>query len=192
MWTTLQIIFGLLGILLAFGGDRFSMPIFTNLGIACFGLASIAIGWEAILTRHIKLGSRRRGTRETYTGPAAVLQGIQFNLLGLSLIGLGLFFDFSAGREVFLQFVRRPGIPLAVIGLLMLLQSIIMFLGYRELNEGPGWLVMMNRVLSRMLPGVILLLLGFGALGLGLLEFIAPNVFDEMGGGFLETLYGLR
>lgn len=68
MWTMLQIIFGVLGILLAFGGDRLSMPILLYAGVACFGLASIAIGWEAIITRHIQLGSRRRGTGETYTG----------------------------------------------------------------------------------------------------------------------------
>lgn len=61
MWSTLQIIFGVLGILLAFGGDRLSMPAHTNLGVACFGLASIAIGWEAILTCYFRLGSRRRG-----------------------------------------------------------------------------------------------------------------------------------
>jgi hypothetical protein len=49
----------------------------------------------------------------------------------------------------------------------------------------------MNLV-SRLLPGIILLGLGLGALGLGLFEIAAPNVFDEQGGGFLEVLYGLR
>lgn len=192
MWTTLQIIFGLLGILLAFGGDRLSMPILTNLGIACFGLASIAIGWEAIFTRYIKLGSRRRGTRSTYTGLAAVMHGIQFNLLGLFLIGLGLFSDFSAGREVFLRFVRRPGLPLMVIGALCLMQAVIALSGSLEDRQGARWLVIMNLVVSRLLPGIILVVIGLGAAGLGMLEFIAPNIFDEMGGGFLETLYGLK
>jgi len=192
MWTTLQIIFGLLGILLAFGGDRLSMPILTNLGIACLGLASIAIGWEAILTRYIRLGSRRRGTRSTYTGLAAILHGIQFNLLGLFLIGLGIFTDFHAWREVFLQFVRRPGLPLMLIGALCLMQAIIALSGSLEDRQGARWLVVMNLVISRLLPGIILVVIGLGALGLGMLEFVAPAAFDEMGGGFLETLYGLR
>jgi hypothetical protein len=192
MWTTLQIIFILLGILLAFGGDRLSIPILTNLGIACFGLASIAIGWEAILTRYIRLGSRRRGTRSTYTGLAAVVHGIQFNLLGLFLIGLGIFTDFTAGREVFLQFVRRPNLPLMLIGMLCLMQAIIAFSGSLEDRQGARWLVIMNLVISRLLQGIILVVIGFGAMGLGMFEFIAPKVFDEMGGGFLETLYGLR
>lgn len=192
MWSTLQIIFILLGILLAFGGDRLSMPVLTNLGVACFGLASIAIGWEAILTRYIRLGSRRRGTRTTYTGLAAILHGIQFNLLGLFFLGLGIFTDFTAWRQVFLQFVRRPGLPLMVIGVLCLMQAIIALSGSLEDRQGARWLVIMNLVVSRLLPGIILVMIGLGAAGLGMLEFIAPNVFDEMGGGFLETLYGLR
>ena len=192
MWVTIQVIFFVLGILGALGGDRLSMPILTNVGIACFGLAGMAVGWEAILTRHIKFGNRRRGSMETYTGIPAILQGIQFNLLGLFFIGVSVLMYFNNGREVFLQFVRRPGIPLAVIGGLMLLQSLAMFLGYREINEGPGWMVTINLLLSRMLPGVILLLLGLAAVGLGLLEIAAPGVFDSLGGGFLEVLYGVR
>ena len=43
-----------------------------------------------------------------------------------------------------------------------------------------------------MLPGVILLMLGLSALGLGLLEIVAPTLFDGLGGGFLEVLYGVK
>jgi hypothetical protein len=67
-----------------------------------------------------------------------------------------------------------------------------MFFGYREINEGFGFMVTMNLVISRVLPGVILLVLGLGAIGLGLLEMVAPTVFDNLGGGFLEELYGVR
>lgn len=192
MWTTLQIIFILLGILLAFGGDKLSVPVLSNLGIACFGLVSIAIGWEAILTRSIRLGSRRSGTRQTYTGLAAFLHGIQFNLLGLFLVGLGIFTDFTAWREVFLQFVRRPGLLLMLIGMLCLMQAVISFSGSMEDSEGPRWGVILNLLVSRLLPGIILLAIGLGATGLGLFEIVAPGAFDEMGGGFLEMLYGLR
>jgi hypothetical protein len=189
MWSTLQIIFFVLGILCALGADRLAMPFLTNVGIACFGLGAMAVGWEAIITRQIKLGRRRSGTRQSYTGFPAVLQGIQFNLLGLFLIGAaGLAYN-NNGREIFLQFVRRPGLPLVTFGVLMLLQSLVMFLGYRELNQGPGWMVTLNLIFSRMMPGVMLLLLALGAVGLGLFEIVAPVAFDEMGGGFLESLY---
>jgi hypothetical protein len=196
MWTTLQIVFGILGLLLVWGGDRLSLPILGYAGIACLGLAASAIGWEAIFTGQIQLGSRRRGNRQTYTGIAAVLHGIQFNLLGLFLIGISLVIylneqDQLSGREIFLQFVRRPGIPLVVFGLLLLMQAVITLTGSRESKQGTGFIAIMNLV-SRLLPGVILVGLGLGALGLGLFEIAAPNVFDEQGGGFLEMLYGLR
>lgn len=192
MFRIIQIVFIVLGILLALGGDRFSMPLLTYGGIVCFGFLAMTIGWEAIITRHIVLGSRRRGTRETYSGIPAVLQGIQFNLIGFFLIAVTLMVYFNNGREIFLQFVRRPGMPLVVIGSLLLLQSLVMFLGYRELNKGSGFMVTMNLVISRMLPGVILLVLGLGAIGLGLFEIVAPTAFDNLGGGFLEMLYEVR
>jgi hypothetical protein len=192
MFKTVQIIFGILGILFVLGNDRLKMPVLMYGGIICFGLVAITIGWEAIITREFQLGSRRRGTRETYTGIPAVLQGIQFNLIGLFLIGMSVaiyFNDQRVGRDVFLQFVRRPGIPLVVVGLLFLMQAGIVLIGFRELRQGPGWVVTMNLLISRMLPGLILVALGLGALGLGLFEIVSPNAFDEMGGGFLEMLY---
>ena len=196
MWTTLQIVFGILGILLAWGADRLSLPILMYAGFACFGLAASAMGWEAIFTQQIQLGSRRRGNRQTYTGIAAVLHGIQFNLIGLFLIGISLVTylneqDQISGREIFLQFVRRPGIPLLVFGMLLLMQAVITLTGSRESKQGTGWIAIMN-LISRLLPGVILVVLGLGALWLGVFEILAPDAFDEMGGGFLEVLYGLR
>jgi uncharacterized membrane protein len=192
MWTTLQIIFGLLGILLAFGGDRLAMPLLTYAGVVCFGLASIAIGWEAILTRYIRIGSRRRGTRETYTGLAAILHGVQFNLIGLFLIGVSFVVYFNTGRGIVLQFVRRPGLPFMLFGALCLMQAVITLTGARELRQGPRWIVILNLAVSRLLPGIMLVVIGIGATGLGWFEIVAPNAFDEMGGGFLEVLYGLR
>jgi hypothetical protein len=193
MWTTIQIILGLLGIMLALGGDRLSLPIFTYAGIGCLGLAAMAIGWEAILTRHIVLGRRRHGNVQTYSGLPAILQGLQFNLIGLFLIGMAfLVYSNADGRGVVLQMVRRPGLPLIIFGALCLMQAGISIPGPLEMRQGPRWNVIMNLLVSRLLPGLILLGIGLGAVGLGLFETVAPTAFDEMGGGFLEVLYGLR
>lgn len=187
MWSAVQITFFALGILCALGADRLSMPVLVHVGLVCFGLGGMAVGWEAIVTRQIKLGSRRTGSRQTYSGFPAVLQGIQFNLIGLFLIGAAGITYFNGGSEVAQHFIRRPGIPLLVFGLLALLQSLVMFLGYREINTGQGWMVTLNLISSRALPGVILLALGLGLLALGMLEIVAPATFDHLGGDFLET-----
>lgn len=193
MWTTIQIILGVLAILLVLGGDKLSMPILGNAGLACFGLTAMVIGWEAILTRQIVFGRRRHGNVQTYTGVPAILQGVQFNLLGLFLIVIAIMIYFNAnGRAVVLQMVRRPGLPLIVFGMLFLIQAVITLTGPRELKQGERWIVILNLLVSRLLPGGILVVLGLGAVGLGLFEIVAPNIFDEMGGGFLEVLYGLR
>jgi hypothetical protein len=195
MFRAIQLILGVLGLLLAFGGDRLSMPLLVNGAIVCFGLFGMAVGWEGILTRHMVLGSRRRGTRQTYTGLSAVLQGVQFNLIGLFFIGASVlsYFNYERfGREIFLYFVRRPGLPLMGLGVLLFMQSLIMFSGYREINQGPGWMMTLSLIFSRMFPGVLLLVLGLGAAALGFLELTFPTLFDQWGGGFLETLYGVK
>jgi hypothetical protein len=193
MWTTIQIILGLLGILLVFGGDRLSIPFLGYAGIACLGLTSWAIGWEAIITRQIVIGRRRHGNRQTYTGLPAILQGIQFNLLGLFLIAISfMLYTNLNGRELALQMARHPGLPLILFGALCLLQAVITLVGPHELQDGPRWIVTMNLLISRLLPGTILVLIGLGMTGLGLFEILAPETFDQMGGGFLEVIYGVR
>lgn len=193
MWTNVQLILGIMAILLVFGGDKLSMPLIRNAGLAFFGLTAMAIGWEAIITQHVKFGSRRKGTRQTYTGLPAILHGVQFNLLGLFLIVIAIMIYFNVnGRAVFLQMVRRPGLPLIVFGMLFLIQAVIMLTGSRELKQGERGIVILNLMVSRLLPGSILVVLGMGAMWLGVFEIIAPDTFDEMGGGFLEVLYGLR
>jgi len=195
MFRTVQIIFGIIGLLAVFAGDRLSMPVLLYGGIVCFGFMAMAIGWEAIITQRMVTGSRRRGSRQTYSGLPAMLQGIQFNLIGIFLIVISAitYLNYqSVGREIFLQFVRRSGIPLLFIGMIMLMQAVITLTGSHELRQGPRWLVIMNLLISRLLPGGILVVLGLGALWLGVFEIIAPVTFDERGGGFLEVLYGLR
>ena len=195
MFRTVQIIFGVIGLLAVFAGERFSLSVLTHGGIVCLGFMAMAIGWEGIITRQMVTGSRRSRSRQTYTGLPAVLQGIQLNLLGVFLIGVSamMYLNYqNTWREIFLQFVRRPGIPLLGFGVLMLMQAAINLIGSHELRQGERWLVILNLLVSRLLPGGILIVLGLGALWLGFFEIIAPDSFDEMGGGFLEVLYGVR
>jgi len=49
----------------------------------------------------------------------------------------------------------------------------------------------LNLLTSRLLPGVILVVIGLAFTALGLLDLTLPAVFDKMGGGFLEVLYGV-
>lgn len=193
MWTRIQIALGLLALLLVFLGDRFTSPLLLYTGIACFGVTSMVMGWEAILTQHIIVGRHRSGSRGTYTGVPAIFQGVQFNLLGLFLVIVAVMIYMNAdGRGVFLHMVRRPGLPLIFLGGLLLMQAVITLVGSHELRHGSQATLILNLLFSRLLPGVILIVLGAGAMGLGVFEILAPEPFDEIGGGFLEILYGVR
>src|ERR1041384_4348861 len=110
MWTTIEVVLGVLSLLLVFAGDKLSIPFVSDSGIACLGLTSIAIGWEAIVKRRIVIGRRRHGSRETYTGVAAMLQGVEFNLIGLFLIAFALMlYAHLDARELGVQIARHPG-----------------------------------------------------------------------------------
>jgi hypothetical protein len=192
MWTTIEFTLMGLGLLLVFGGDQLSLPVLIHAGIACLGLAMLATGWQAILTRRLVLRGRGGRYPEAYSGLPAIFQGIQFNFLGLFLIGLALLTYFNNWQEVFQQMVRRPGLPLVLLGGLALLQTIIMFLGRGGAGERSQGLVILELLVGRLFPGFIWLVLGVGLMMLGLFDAVAPVKFDEMGGRFLEELYGLR
>ena len=192
MLKTIELILIILGLLVAFIGYQFSIPVLLHAGIGCFGLAMIVIGWQAILTRHMILRGRRRGPRQTYTGVAAIFQGIQFNFIGLFLIGMAFMMYFNNSQEIALQIARRPGLPLVVLGGICLMQAMITFSGPEEYKRGSQGLVVMNLLIARLLPGLILVILGVGFSLLGLFEAVAPERFDELGGRLLEEVYGVR
>jgi hypothetical protein len=189
LWSIVQIGLAVIAFLLAFAGDKLSIPILQYTGIAIFGFAAMVVGLEAMLTRRIVL-SRQRYYSETYLGLAAYAQGVQFNLIGIFLIGTSIAAYLDNGRDIFLHLVRRPWSVLVVFGTYCLMQAIIAIGGSVEQKEGTRWVVMLDFLVGRLLPGAILIVIGLGALGLGLFEFIAPAQFDALGGGFLEVLFG--
>jgi hypothetical protein len=181
-----------LGLLFAFVGYQFAIPILLPAGLGCFGLAMIVIGWQAIITRHMVVRRRRRGYGQTYTGIPAIFQGIQFNFIGLFLIGIAFMMYFNNAQEIALQIARRPGLSLVVFGGICLLQAMITFSGPEEYKQGSQGLVVMNLLVARLLPGLILVVVGVGLSLLGLFEAVAPERFDELGGRLLEEVYGVR
>ena len=153
-----------------------------------FGVTAIVVGMEAMITRRIVL-YRRRNYSETYLGFAAYAQGVQFTLIGIFFIGTSLAAYLDNGRAIFLHLVQRPWSVLLVVGVYCLMQAVIAIGGSVEQKQGTRWVVMLDFLVGRLLPGIILIVIGFSALGLGLFEFTAPAQFDALGGGFLEVLF---
>ncbi len=193
MWRIIQGILILLGLLLVFGSDKLSTPLLLDGGIACFGLASIFIGWEAIITCRIVIGRRRHGNRRSYSGIPAIMQGVQFNFLGFFFILAALMLYLNANvHAVAVEMAKHPGLPLIALGFVVLTQAVIVLIGSDEFKDPARKNVIIDLFLLRLLPGTILVMLGLGLTGLGFFEIAAPNAFDVMGGKYLEMLYGIR
>lgn len=189
LWSVIQIGLAVIAFLLAFSGEKLDVPILLYAGISVFGIAAIVVGMEAMITRRIVL-SRQRNYSETYLGLAAYAQGVQFSILGIFFIGASMAAYLDNGRELFLYLVRRPWSVLVVFGVYCLMQAIISIGGSVERKQGSRFAVMLDLFVGRLLPGFILIVIGLGALGLGLFEFFLPAQFDALGGGFLEVLFG--
>jgi len=189
LWSRIQIGLAIIAFLLAFLGDKLSSPALLYAGIAMFGVAAIVVGMEAMVTQRIVL-SRNRNYSETYLGFAAYAQGVQFSIIGIFFIVAALAAYLDNGRDLFLHFVRRPWSVLVVFGVFCLMQAIIAIGGSVEQKQGSSFAVTLDLFVGRLLPGVILIVIGLGALGLSLFEFVAPAQFDALGGGLLEVMFG--
>ena len=189
--TILAIVVGLFGVLLLFLGQWLTMDILTYAGFGLMGVVAIVIGLQAMVTRRLVQISRySRHADETYVGVAAIAQGVIFIMMGFLFIGVALVAYLSGGRELFLHFVRHPGLMLLIIGLFLLMTAISALVGTVEEKQGGRFEVALNLLVSRLLPGLVLIVLAAGAIGLGLLEIASPGTFDQLGGGFLEVLFG--
>ena len=189
LWSIIQIGLAAIAILMAVAGDKLSIPILLYAGISIFGVAAIVVGMEAMITQRIVL-YRQRNYSETYLGFAAYAQGVQFSLIGLFFISTSIAAYLDNGRDIFLHLVRHPWSVLVVFGIFCLMQAIIAIGGSVEQKQGTHWVVVLDFFVGRLLPGIILIVIGLGATGLGLIEFVAPERFDALGGGFLEVLFG--
>jgi len=188
LWSIVQIGLAAIAFLLAFAGDKLSIPILLYIGTSTFGVTAIVVSMEAMITRRIVL-YRHRHYSETYLGFAAYAQGVQFSLIGIFFIGTSMAAYLDNGRDIFLHLIQRPWSVLVVFGVFCLMQAVIAIGGSVEQKQGTRWIVMLDFFVGRLLPGLILIVIGLGALGLGLFEFVAPAQFDALGGGFLEVLF---
>ena len=188
--TTLIITAAILGICSVLVGQIFSISILNLIGIIFLSDAGILIGVEAIRKRiFLEKSHYNRKETETYIGLAAIIRGILVILLGLFLSTIAILVYFDIGQPILLYFVHRPGILLIISGFYFLLTALSTILGYAEQRQGPKWNVFLELIAGRMLPGIILLVISLITIGLSVVEIVAPEYFDKMGGGLLELLF---
>lgn len=181
------------GIALIVIGQITSSSELTLLGLFVFSISGILIGLEAIKRKIFLQPSRyNKKATETYLGAAAILQGVLIILVGIFLCSISVIDYFNLGESVFSYLVRHPGIPLVLFGIYCLATAGTAIIGYFEQKQGPKWNVILELFTSRLLPGIILIVIALIAISLGVIEITAPEYFDKLGGGLLEMLFALE
>ena len=190
LWLILILLLAVAGILLILYNRIFNSSAALNVGVILFSVAGIMIGIEAIIQRKIILKAPyHRCLSETYTGIAAIAQGLLIIVTGCFLIMLIIVNHLNAGRNLFQHFIEHPGIPLIFISAFCILTAVFTSIGSVEDKQGSKFTIIQNLLASRLLPSIILIGVGTIFFFLGILEIINPIYFDSLGGGFLELLF---
>ncbi len=177
---------GALGLLAVWGGYALPHRTLTLLGAALLSGMLVAMGIEAIGKREYRTARvdvhLPHGGSFTFRGAAAILKGAAFILLGAA--GFVAVLIVAAGQEqdALRLALRRPGLVLFGAGALLAGWGSARVLGAVEWRASWWELV---RTLPERYSGLLMILAGLGAAGVGLWEILDPVAFDEWMAGIL-------
>jgi hypothetical protein len=168
---------GVGGLLLLIAAQRLGRPALIGPGLLLFAVGVFAAGADAILRRHSIDRSRSTTARQTFTGPAAMLDGLALVVFAFGLAVVGLSFSLAAQARLSALVLERPGLVLVPLGAMISALSTARVIGAREWGGSP-WRVL--AALPERFAAVILLLLGLVLIGTGVFELTSPAAFDDL------------
>lgn len=179
-----------LGLLLIFLGSRYESNFGMAAGIFLVGGYFCIQGIDTIIHRRIDINQQDKGFAPArYLEWSDVARGTLFVGLGVLIFGIAVSGYLGVAQVIFRYFVRRPGAVFFVLSLVFMLYAVIRFIGDSNQPikpQGGDWVVLS---INQFLPAGFLTLIAAVFLVLGLLEFFAPALFDQLGGGYLEILF---
>ncbi len=164
-----------LGFLMIYGGSELAIPLLVHASLLPIGLAVIIWGADAIITRRSSYTIGEDNQREeTYTGFAAIADGVVLVAIGFAIISAGavLLLGFEDVMLGYLQ--ARPGIALMFGGGLAAVYGLTLVLGTQQ--ENRAGLRALASIPGRIF-GLILLVAGIGAALIGIAEMLAPDIY---------------
>ena len=176
----------LLGGGLGYLGEKFSIPVLTNLALLCVSLLFILVGAELIITKKAEFalgGWAYTQGKETFTGLAAQLWGILF--LGLGLLAL-LFtlakwilpVQINALLDHLQGSSAGAGLALTGLGLIAILYGTIRLMA-GSAGVDLGRLTRLSNFADRA-GGCLVLLIGLSLALFGFLLIVAPNIISAL------------
>jgi hypothetical protein len=166
------------------GGFNLGWPRLAASGVIGLGLSALAIGILAVRERRlmfIRGGSMtpRAYRYFIYEGSAAIPYGLAFAVAGFTLGACGLLYLTGTAPGAMRDAVlARPHLALVPVGTALFLYGLGFVIGFRRAAGSAGDRIAIALThLPAQLGGLILVVLGAAALALGLLEWLAPEVF---------------
>jgi hypothetical protein len=156
-------------------GRVFDVPKGLYFGVFLIGAGFTAGGLESLITRRMSL--RFFGeTSEDYAGAPAIIWGLMALLIGIAFIDAAYLMQSGGWRSTIAQLARHPGPAFLAIGLLIAGAGALLIVQSGE--RYSVWRTVFVRY-PRMLIGLVIVLIGLCAAGIGTWEWTSPRPFDR-------------
>jgi len=165
----------IVGILAVIAGHFFALAKGVQLGVFLIGLGIAVGGLEGIVTRRMCFRPAEEAY-EDYAGAPSVIVGLMALLVGAAVIGTAYLLADGLWHSTVSYLMRRPAPLLGAAGLLLVGTGVLMILNPRG-RRGLAWTLLVR--VPRSLLGLILVLGGVAAIGLGVWEVFEPYRYDR-------------
>ena len=165
----------IVGILAVIAGQFFGLAKGVQLGVFLIGLGIAVGGLEGIFTRRLCFRPSE-DAYEDYAGAPSVIVGLMALLVGAAVIGAAYLLADGLWHSTVSDLMRRPAPLLGAAGLLLIGTGVLMTLNPSG-RRGLAWTLLVR--VPRSMLGVILVLGGLAAIGLGVWEVFEPYRYDR-------------
>ena len=187
--TWLSILLFVFGFALGYIGWKISVTPIIFFGLLPIGTAVVMWGIESIRKKYSSYDSSVEGGGSgyyySYTGIAAVMDGITLTLLGAAIFITGFIGLFNLQGALISYMKARPGFAMLFAGIFMISASVTQIFGAREENRMSFQMLMS---IPKRIFSILVLFLGI-TLGLaGCFEILMPMAFDRSMDGLVDKI----
>lgn len=165
----------IIGIIAVIVSQFFALRNGYHLGIFLIGAGIALGGLESVFTRQPAF-FQSAASRETYMGMPALLWGIVLLVIGGTVIFSAYLLQDGAWHSTYNALLRRPGALLAGGGLIAACVGTLLMLNPRG-RRGAWWTLLVR--IPKAVLGLIFLLGGLAAIGLGAWEWFEPRAYER-------------
>lgn len=172
------------GIIAMAAAKFFAIPKGFNLGVFLIGAGIALGGLESLATRRMSFRTSSEAG-ENYAGAPAVIWGLMALLVGAAVIASAYLMDAGLWQTTVNTLTRRPGPAMAGLGLVAAGAGALLM--FNPSGRRGVWWTLLVRV-PKTIVGLVLVVAGLAAVGLGAWEWVDPRAYDRFVRGMWAQL----